>query len=99
MLNFSEETKAKIRYLAAQILGVVFLILGVIGLALPFLQGFLFLAIGAVLISLYNPRIHRALHRHIHKYRRIKKTVEKLERGIEKIFGKPPEHQVGEPLG
>ncbi len=86
------------RYLAAQVLGIVFLILGLIGLALPFLQGWLFLAIGAVLIALYNPPIHRALHSRIKKYRRTRKLVIKLERIIEKIFGKPPEHPHGEPI-
>lgn len=42
-------------------LGILFLILGIIGLVLPILQGILFLIIGLILLAPYSPLIQRQL--------------------------------------
>ena len=44
-------------------LGVIFIILGVLGLFLPFLQGLLFLAIGLYLLGFRFPWLERQLKR------------------------------------
>ena len=49
------------RSLIIQWLGWMFMVLGVLGLFLPILQGILFLAIGMVLLSYESPRFHEKL--------------------------------------
>jgi uncharacterized membrane protein YbaN (DUF454 family) len=44
-----------------QALGYAFLVLGVLGLFLPFLQGILFLVAGLLILSRYAPWAHRTL--------------------------------------
>lgn len=51
------------RRLARIILGAVFLILGLAGLVLPFLQGLLFLLIGIILLAPDVPLLDRVLKR------------------------------------
>jgi len=41
----------------------MFIIFGLVGLVLPFLQGILFLAIGFILLSLWSPRIREYMDR------------------------------------
>ncbi len=58
--------------------GVLFLILGVIGLFLPFLQGILFLVIGLTLLSSESEKARQwseYLREHLHR----KKKVEEIE--------------------
>ena len=64
------------------IIGYIFLVLGVLGLFLPVLQGILFLAIGAVILSKESPTFHKLKEKIKAKYpnfynslrSRIKKT-------------------------
>jgi uncharacterized protein len=46
-----------------QALGYTFLVLGVFGLFLPFLQGFLFILIGLVILARHAEWAHRLLER------------------------------------
>lgn len=46
-----------------QALGYMFLVLGVLGLVLPILQGFLFLAIGLIILAKTAPWAERLLER------------------------------------
>jgi uncharacterized membrane protein YbaN (DUF454 family) len=41
------------------VIGYTFIVLGIAGLFLPFLQGILFLAIGGMILSKESPRFHR----------------------------------------
>ncbi len=55
--------------------GIAFLVLGVIGLFLPFLQGILFLLIGLTLLSQENERARQCsewLREHLHRRKRQK---------------------------
>ena len=73
--------------------GIVFLILGVLGLALPFLQGILFIAIGLLLLSVYSPTVRTFLDRHTVRYPKLHQTVLKVEDWIKRILGengRPP---------
>lgn len=67
--------------------GVVFIILGVLGLALPFLQGFLFLIIGLILLSISSASIRTWLEAYTRRYPKIHAGVERLERWIVGIVG------------
>ncbi len=80
--------KKQIYIVFLQILGVLFLILGVIGIFVPILQGILFIIIGLVIISFTsptfetwlekvvskNPTIHKHYTHHRDKIKRIHKN-------------------------
>jgi hypothetical protein len=79
--------KGRFRYLALTIAGWTFMVLGVLGLFLPILQGVLFLAVGMVLLSLVSPRI-RALRIRIGKrYPQVRKHMDSAREWINKKFG------------
>ena len=54
---------------------LVFLILGVVGLVLPFLQGMFFIAIGLILLSLVSVPFRAFLDRHTVRFPRVHKFV------------------------
>ncbi len=70
-------------------LGVLFVLLGIIGLVLPFLQGFLFLFIGILLLSLYMPSLREWIERRTKPYPKVYAFVVKADQWIEKIIGRP----------
>lgn len=67
--------------------GVIFLILGVAGLALPFLQGILFLAIGLILLSLASSKARKWIESHTVRYPKIHAAVRKTEKWMTGIIG------------
>lgn len=67
--------------------GIGSLGLGLLGLALPILQGFLFLAIGFILISISSPRFRAWAITHTVRYPKIHAALEKLEKWILGIIG------------
>jgi uncharacterized protein len=74
-----------------QILGYAFLVLGVLGLFLPILQGFLFLFVGLLILANYAPWAQRLLD-HLEerypKFARVKEQAESvMERWQERIAG------------
>ena len=79
--------RRKIKKTAIVAAGVVFLLLGLAGLALPFLQGFLFLAIGLVLLSISSARIRAWIESHTRPYPKVHAGVERLERWVTGIVG------------
>ncbi len=70
-------------------LGVLFVLLGLAGLVLPFLQGWLFLAIGALLLSMYITVIRTWMDRHTIKYPKLHAFVERAHGWTTKVFGAP----------
>jgi uncharacterized membrane protein YbaN (DUF454 family) len=68
------------------IVAVLFLILGVAGLVLPFLQGILFLAIGFVLLSMLSPTVQEKIERQTRKYPKVHAIVLKVEKIIRSIW-------------
>ncbi len=56
--------------------GWLFVLLGILGLFLPILQGILFLAIGFYLLSLESPWVHRRMDRVRERYPRIGATMD-----------------------
>ena len=61
------------------IAGVIFLVLGLVGLALPFLQGFLFIFIGVVLLSISSVRIRTFVRSRTMHYPKAHRLIEKIE--------------------
>lgn len=67
--------------------GIIFIILGLLGLALPFLQGIIFLVIGFILVSFCFPEIRPWVNKHIKRYPRLFTTIDKIEKWMTKIIG------------
>ncbi len=78
----------KIKKAILFVMGIIFIILGLLGLFLPILQGILFLFIGTLLISTSNPEINAFIHKFALKYPNIKKALEKTENYIAKFINK-----------
>jgi hypothetical protein len=62
-----------------QTLGYVFLMLGVFGMFLPVLQGFLFLLIGLIILARHAPWAERLLNRLRAKSPRLDRAITKTE--------------------
>jgi len=77
------------------ILGIAFLVLGVLGLFLPILQGILFLIVGLIILAPESRRIRRLLDR---LRLRWPKVFEAGERIRKKFTGRElPEDRTGRP--
>jgi uncharacterized protein len=70
-------------------LGVLFIVLGLAGLVLPVLQGWLFLAIGAILLSMYSPGLRAWMDKHTVKYPKLHAFVGRAHAWTERVFGAP----------
>ncbi|MGI9499950.1 MAG: PGPGW domain-containing protein [Geminicoccaceae bacterium] len=66
-----------------QALGYLFLVLGVLGMVLPILQGFLFLAIGLIILAKTAPWAERLLDRFRVRYPQAGALVDKAETKVE----------------
>src|SRR3989344_2147350 len=73
--------------------GILFILLGLVGLALPFLQGFLFLIVGFILLSISSSRIRAWLESHTRRYPKVHAAVEKMEKWITGIIGRVDEDE------
>ncbi len=71
--------------------GILFIVLGLIGLALPFLQGFLFLAIGLILLSISSSRFRTWTRTHTVRYPKLHGALEKMESWVVSVIGKVDE--------
>ncbi len=60
-------------------LGYTFLALGVLGMFLPFLQGFLFLAIGLVILARHAAWAQRLLERLRQRYPKVGELIDSAE--------------------
>ena len=69
--------------------GAFFVLVGLAGLVLPVLQGWFFLAIGGLLLSMYSPRLRAFMDRHTVKYPKLHAFVMKAQRWTERVFGAP----------
>ncbi|MEK7081119.1 MAG: hypothetical protein AAB902_01915 [Patescibacteria group bacterium] len=77
----------KVKRATVLIIGVIFIILGLFGLVLPFLQGILFLAIGFFLLSFYFPKIRLWTNKHTEKYPYLSQKIKRVEAWMTKIIG------------
>lgn len=72
-------------------LATLFLLLGLAGLVLPILQGWLFLAISLLLFSMYSPRLRAWMDRHTARYPKLHQFIERANARIVRVFGAPEE--------
>ncbi|MFA5840817.1 MAG: hypothetical protein WC847_00905 [Candidatus Paceibacterota bacterium] len=79
--------KKQIKKIIILVAGTIFILLGLLGLVLPFLQGILFLAIGFALIFFYFPDVRSWVNEHTKKYPHLFKAIEKVEKWMVKIIG------------
>jgi uncharacterized protein len=70
-------------------LGVAFVLLGIAGLFLPFLQGFLFLAVGLLLLSTVSPRLRAWVESHTRRWPKLHGWVEKADAWMRRVIGEP----------
>jgi uncharacterized protein len=83
------EIKRNLKRILVLTLGIFFIVLGLAGLVLPILQGWLFLLIGALLLSMYSPAIRSSIDRRTAPYPKIHAFVERAQGWIVKVFGAP----------
>ncbi len=68
-------------------IGIIFIILGFLGLVLPFLQGILFLVLGLMLVSLCIPEVRLFINKHAKRYPKLHPIIRKVESWILKFIG------------
>jgi uncharacterized membrane protein YbaN (DUF454 family) len=78
-----------IKRIAIVTVGTIFVLLGLAGLVLPFLQGLLFLVIGFILLSLSSPSVREWMEQHTRKRPKLHAIVERVEAWIVRIIGRP----------
>ena len=70
------------------ILGWLMVLLGVVGIFLPVLQGFAFIFIGVVMLSIASERVHSWLERLLRRRPSIQQRYERLRHRFHLKFGK-----------
>jgi uncharacterized protein len=73
------ESKSKLKRAAIHVAGWFFILLGIVGLVLPILQGILFILVGLFLLSSVSPWAERLLHRIRKRYPRISNTFDEAK--------------------
>lgn len=76
-----------IKRITVQAVGILLIVLGIAGLALPFLQGILLIITGLLLLSLYSPRLKEIAHRLASGHPRAGHYLHKVERFLERVLG------------
>lgn len=80
------------RYLAiatTQILGIIFIALGIVGLFLPFLQGVVLLVLGIYLCSFSFPRVRARLYGFLTPFPRVIALGQRTDAHIKRLFRLP----------
>lgn len=77
----------EIKRILVRTAGIILVALGIFGLALPFLQGILFLAIGLILLSITSSRTRTWIASHTRRYPKFHSLVQKTENWITNIIG------------
>jgi uncharacterized membrane protein YbaN (DUF454 family) len=79
--------KQHVKRIIVLTLGVTFVLLGIAGLFLPFLQGLLFLVVGLLLLSTVSPRLRAWVESHTRRWPKFHGWVEKADTYIRRILG------------
>ncbi len=70
----------RVKPILLQVLGYVFLVLGVLGMFLPILQGFLFLFVGLIILARHAPWARRLLDHIRQQHPKADELIGKAER-------------------
>jgi uncharacterized membrane protein YbaN (DUF454 family) len=81
--------KRELKRIIVLTLATLFLLIGLAGLVLPVLQGWLFLALSLILFSMYSPSLRAWIDRHTEKYPRLHSVVGRAQRWTTRVFGAP----------
>ena len=81
--------KKKLKRVLVIALGSFFILVGLAGLVLPILQGWFFLVLGGLLLSMYSPSLRAFIDRHTVRYPKIHAFVAKAQAWTERVFGAP----------
>ena len=81
--------KRKLKRALVMTVGVLFVFVGLAGLILPVLQGWFFLILGGLLLSMYSPRLRALMDRHTVKYPKLHAFVARAQGWTERVFGAP----------
>lgn len=84
-----KELKRHIKRIVVLTLATIFFALGLAGLVLPVLQGWLFLAVSAILFSMYSPRLRAWVDRRTVNYPKLHAFVGRAHEWTAKVFGAP----------
>ena len=76
------------KHAAIILIAIILVIVGVAGLVLPLLPGVLFIVVGLLLLSAYNPRFEFWIHEQTKKYPPLHRMALDLQAFIERIIGK-----------
>jgi uncharacterized protein len=81
--------KAQIKRVGLIVTGWLFIILGVVGLFLPIMQGLLFICIGLLILSSEYVWAHKLLQKLRAKFPRVSKLLDRAEQRVRGWFGLP----------
>jgi hypothetical protein len=90
--GFSMEARVKFKQLAIYWTGWGFIVLGVLGIFLPILQGILFLLIGLSLLANSSPRAARILKRIRDRFPTLSKKVDQAALGAKEVQARIAAH-------
>jgi uncharacterized protein YqgC (DUF456 family) len=79
--------KRRIKRLILFIIALIALLLGFVGIFLPFLQGILLLAVGLILLSILSPSVRVWMEKHTVKYPKLHSIAAKLDDWVRKVIG------------
>ncbi|SFS81187.1 DUF454 family protein [Marininema halotolerans] len=72
--------KTRLKIIGSQVLGWFFIVLGILGLFLPILQGVIFLMLGFLILSKTSPWAKRKLHQFEERHPLIAKQMNRLRK-------------------
>ena len=75
-----------LKRILCDVVGVIFIVVGIAGLFLPFLQGVLFLIIGLYLLSLHSPWVHKHFHTLKNKHSTFAELFERIDAPIRRFL-------------
>lgn len=79
--------KKRFKRIAIDIAGWVFIVFGILGIFLPFLQGILFFVVGIYILSLHSKFAHTQLHKLKLKYPKIGGKIDSFDHRLRKFLG------------
>lgn len=71
--------KRELRRITTLILGWILILLGVVGLFLPVLQGLLFIALGVYVLSRESTKAKKLYHSFVDRYPNLRDRIERLK--------------------
>ncbi len=84
----SSPVRRKVRQWSILTIGWVFVVLGIVGLFLPLMQGVLFMVIGLVLLSAVSPRARLATQRIRRRWPRTGARIDAIRRRTNRILNR-----------